>query len=624
MQTKASASRTAQLKSGQYFTPAFLCDFMLALAYRYQENPRRILEPACGDGIFLRRSRQLEAEQNNCKERQWVGIEPEPIAFKTISDWASALSPPHPSIQLSQRDFLTISPKQLEPFDLIIGNPPYVRQELLTQDKSSRLNQFQDYFSDYLQQFPEQKKLFSQKADLYQWFFLQAFQLLQPNGILTFVVSNSWLDTQFGKHLQHFLLHHFDWLALVESTCERWFEEAAINPVIIVLRKKSDKKPAEPCQFIRLRQPLKDWLPDSQSPTYWQTLQEQIQTLEAQPNLEIQLQTTTELHRLYQRNHWNLALRAPAMLQTLMRQDTLWQRLDQVGTVRYPLKTGINDFFYVNPDTITQWQIEPEFLRPTIRSSKTITTLTVHQTQLKSFVFHCAKPKEELLLQKKTGALQYIEWGEKQNTTLRQKRFSETRWPNVPSVQGNQPWYHLKRLPPAHLLCNRFIDQRFFFALCEGDFVEDQTFYGLTLFDPQKQPPTFMAGLLNSTLSCALLEFLGRASLGEGVLQFARCDMAAFPVINPDLYSPSEQLRIQEAFSALAQQPLKAWSQDWESPFRLKLDEAVLTPILKHLPVTTDAETLRNQLAQALLKRIQERKNMAQSVRKKKTTTQPL
>jgi hypothetical protein len=133
-----------------------------------------------------------------------------------------------------------------------------------------------------------------------------------------------------------------------------------------------------------------------------------------------------------------------------------------------------------------------------------------------------------------------------------------------------------------------------------------------------------MAGLLNSTLSCALLEFLGRASLGEGVLQFARCDMAAFPVINPDLYSPSEQLRIQEAFSALAQQPLKAWSQDWESPFRLKLDEAVLTPILKHLPVTTDAETLRNQLAQALLKRIQERKNMAQSVRKKKTTTQPL
>lgn len=616
----------AQLKNGQYYTPALLCDLMLALSYHYQKKANRCLEPACGEGIFLQRAWHRATSLGQHFQSHWTGVEQESFAFKSVSQWVSAL-PNQPDIHLHQQDFLSLPPEKNEAFDLIIGNPPYIRQELLSQNAakniSNRSKEFEKYFSLYLEQFPEQIKLFSQKADLYQWFFLHAFRLLKPNGVLTFVVSNSWLDTQFGKHLQHFLLHHFDWLVLAESACERWFTEAAINPVILVLRKKSENTPTPDCQFIRFQKPLQDWLPDAESSDYWPLLQTQIQTLETDPDARIKSQTLAELTHWHQKNHWNVALRAPDLLQRLLQEKKLWQKLEQLGKVRYPLKTGINPFFYLSPETVSQWQIEPEFLLPAIRSSKTITQPIVRQTQLNTFVFHCPTPKKELAAQQKTGALQYVEWGEQQKTTLRQKRFSKTRWPNVPSVQGNQPWYHLKPLPPAHLLCNRFIDQRFFFALCEGEFIEDQTFYGVTLFNPQRHPPALIAGLLNSTLACALLEFLGRASLGEGVLQFARCDMAAFPVLNPDLYSPSEQIHIQNAFNALAQQPLKTWSQDWDSPFRIQLDQAVLSPILKYLPGTGNAETLRTELAQALLSRTQERKRMAQSTRQKKTTQQP-
>src|SRR5690606_12090215 len=114
-----------------------------------------------------------------------------------------------------------------------------------------------------------------------------------------------------------------------------------------------------------------------------------------------------------------------------------------------------------------------------------------------------------------------------------------------------------------------------------------------------------------------LLEFRGRASLGEGVLQFARCDMAAFPMLNPDLYTQAEQEKIRQAFGELTQHSLNRWPQDWEHPIRLALDEAVLTPLLKFLPAQTDTLTLRYELAQAMLKRRQERKAIARSGRKK-------
>lgn len=630
MPTGTANTKREQQQRGQYFTPTLLCDLMLALAHRYHPQPQRILEPACGNGIFFRRL--WAREQALPTQSHWTGIEPESNAYNDTLQWLRSL--PESAIQptMLAENFLQTSPDTLGSFDFIIGNPPYIRQELLSQlarqDKKVRQTEFKALFANYFQEFPEAENLLSPKADLYQWFFLQAYPLLKTNGVLTFVVSNSWLDTQFGKALQHFLLHHFHWLALVESGCERWFLEAAINPVIIVLRKKSDNSASEhqsddrPCQFIRLQRPLQDWLPDSKHPAYWQTLQAQVNTLEtASADFELQTYQPAQLMEIHRENRWNMALRSPKPLQSITRQADLWMRLDELGSVRYPLKTGINNFFYLSRPNAQALRIEPEFLVPVLRSSKQVQTLIIEACELETVAFCCPATQAELTERNQIGALHYIEWATQQQAASRQKRALPIPWPQVPSVQGNQPWYHLKRLPTAHLLCNRFVDQRYFFARCEGDFMEDQTFYGVTLFQPEKYSPDLIAGLLNCTLACALLEFSGRASLGEGVLQFARCDMVAFPVLNPDLYSRSEQLAIQAAFTELAQQPLKSWQQDGNSPFRIRLDEAVLGPILTHLPKAIDVIRFRTELAQALLKRIGERKAMARSSRRKTVST---
>jgi hypothetical protein len=75
-------------------------------------------------------------------------------------------------------------------FDAIIGNPPYVRQELLGDQK--------DYF---------QKKyaVFHGVADLYCYFIEKSIQLLSDNGLYGVIVANKWMRTNFGEPLRKWL-----------------------------------------------------------------------------------------------------------------------------------------------------------------------------------------------------------------------------------------------------------------------------------------------------------------------------------------------------------------------------------------------------------------------------------
>lgn len=332
----------------------------------------------------------------------------------------------------------------------------------------------------------------------------------------------------------------------------------------------------------------------------------------------VQRQAISNSQPWLQSIHCNLYLRAPRQLLEIYQQLQLWQPLSALGTIRYPLKTGINQFFYLSHAQAAQWQIEPDFLIPVMRSSKKLKKLILKPNDLNEFLFCCPFSKQELERMGQSGALAYIQWGEQQTASPRQKRTTATPWPQVISVKYNQPAWHVqKNLPTAHILCNRFMDQRFFFALCQGEFIEDQTFYGLTLHNPSQHPPELIAALLNSTVCCALLAFLGRASLGEGVLQFARCDLDHFPVPEPDLYSNTEQHALIAAFQALAQIPVAPWAATWNHPARIHLDHLVLKRLLakkgQPTPSECDVERLRQELGQSLLQRLKERQQIARN-----------
>ena len=76
-------------------------------------------------------------------------------------------------------------------FDLVVGNPPYVRQEKIKDQKEALR--------------PHYPETYSGTADLYVYFFERALQLLRPGGLLSYITSNKWYRTGYGENLRRHL-----------------------------------------------------------------------------------------------------------------------------------------------------------------------------------------------------------------------------------------------------------------------------------------------------------------------------------------------------------------------------------------------------------------------------------
>lgn len=75
-------------------------------------------------------------------------------------------------------------------FDAVIGNPPYVRQEMLGKQK--------DYFREHYQ-------VYHGMADLYSYFIEKSLKLVKTGGLYGVIVANKWMRANYGEPLRRFL-----------------------------------------------------------------------------------------------------------------------------------------------------------------------------------------------------------------------------------------------------------------------------------------------------------------------------------------------------------------------------------------------------------------------------------
>ncbi|KKQ84008.1 MAG: putative modification methyltransferase [Candidatus Woesebacteria bacterium GW2011_GWB1_38_8] len=159
---------------GQYFTPAYVADFMIGLS----EVPKsaKILEPACGKGVFLK----LLKEKGY---KNIVGYEID----KTLEPITDA--------KILFKSF--VSEKINEKYNLIIGNPPYIRWKNLDQELKDELDKnglWQRYFNSL--------------CDYLCIFILKSVELLKDNGELIFITPEYWINTKHAEILRNYLVEN--------------------------------------------------------------------------------------------------------------------------------------------------------------------------------------------------------------------------------------------------------------------------------------------------------------------------------------------------------------------------------------------------------------------------------
>ena len=461
----------------------------------------------------LKSQKTLDGKHTKTQKKEINKLEKEILAIsKEIEHWQKVLSQiglkAKKDYFLWEIDFAEVF-YQKGGFDIVIGNPPYVRQELIAPPLENQENYSDDEWREIKKQYKEKliqsvKNVWGnnikidKKSDLYVYFYYHGLSLLRPEGVFCFINSNSWLDVGYGAGLQEFLLKNMKPVFIIDNLKKRSFKQSDVNTVIVLIKKPSKKLDNFTLKFVAFKKPFEEVLnaevikkiervdkpifDDEDFRFYPKTKKELLEEGVEVPEKDELIKSDLE-HLPYIGNKWGgKYLRAPEIyFKILEKGKGKLVRLGDIAEVRFGIKTGANEFFYLKPIGMTvkevmeiaekdpqalirvqngagwEGEIEAEFLKPVVKSPRELKTIVVCLEDLNYLVFMCHKPKSEL---KRTKASEYIKWGERQGYHKR------------PTCRGRTRWWDLGEPKISSFVWTMTYRERFFVSYNKTSFVD--------------------------------------------------------------------------------------------------------------------------------------------------------
>ncbi|HKY32122.1 MAG TPA: Eco57I restriction-modification methylase domain-containing protein [Candidatus Polarisedimenticolia bacterium] len=541
--------RAGRRLAGQHATRPDVADLVCALCVRRPAD--RVLDPSCGDGVLLERAAARLA---------WLGSRsPRLAGVELDAAHAREASERLPRAVIVRGDFLDPGVRLGHgadgEFDAVVGNPPYVRQELIDPDRKRLLAARWGAAS---------AARGAGRSDLHVHFWAPALDRLAAGGRLGFVVSAAWLDARYGEPLRRWLAGRFAVRLVVESDVESWFPHARVRTAIVVVEKRAPR-PGEPARLVRLDRRLDQLVPAA--PGCRERLagfDDLARRLESGPGDAAAWRSRDEACASLAEGGWGARLRQPDLhFEILEKGRGSLVPLEEIATVRWGIKTGHDRVFFP-----PRGAVEPGLLRPAVFSLMDLTTLVVapRAARRRLLCIDLRRRRDRALLsapgsRAAAWLLRAEESGAGLRPTCRARQRAGRRWFELrPGPSGAILWSimhqyrHLAPLNPAGLAAND----------------------NLLLVDPSPGiDARLLAALLNASPQALLKQGWGRRR-NEGMLKTQACDLRAMPVADPRRLPDAARRALIGAFETLARREVADVVSECARADRRALDRLAL------------------------------------------------
>lgn len=452
---------TKEKLRGGFYTPEPIASFILKWAFNGNTEVD-ILEPSCGDGVFLEEIKKGSYQYNSVTATELDTVEAEKSRQIALEN--------SEVINTEFHQFCINTDKR---FDLIVGNPPYIRYQYFDKEQQEFASQI----------FKKANLKYSKLTNAWVSFVVGSSLLLKETGKIGFVLPAEILQVSYAQTLREFLAKFYNKINIIS------FEKIVFpdiqQEVVLLLCEKNNSQ-----THLIEHLELKD--------------------AEALLNLDVAKLKSPKKKIDFKSNKWTfyfLDQNEIDFLERLQEENKLSQ-LGEYAKVEVGITTGSNPFFTVPLSTVQFYNLE-KYAKPLVGRSVQVpsaifTEIDWQKNRVMEARTHLLTfPKKEYL-NGSLGARDYIAWGEKQEIHKGYKCRIRDEWQIVPSLRISDALFIRRNNMYPKLIINK------------AKAYTTDTMHRVTV-KPNAEIKALTASYYNS-VSLAFSEICGR-SHGGGVLE---------------------------------------------------------------------------------------------------------
>lgn len=472
--------------TGSYYTPnniaEFICDIV---SNKISLNDLSVLEPSAGDGSFinsLSKMNYLNSKKIKITAVDISASELEKISLEYLND--------NITLETINKDYLEYASESKIKYDLIIGNPPYIKESLLGKNQ---INMCRDIGVEFDIKF----------KNIWPAFLLLSLKSLNDNGVLAFVLPAELMQVNYAKKIRDILINYFDRIEIYTFN-ELIFKDCKGQDTIIFIGEKKAS---------------------SKHGLFFSNIDDQYKLKE--------LAVSFEEHSEDSQLKWTSHVISSEEIIFIEGLSKRLPKISDICTSKTGIVTAANDFFILNESKRKSLDIISDSFKPILQKSSFIGNSIILSRNFHKILRGQDMPCHLLDLKGiqiniDTSLLNYISKGEALGLDKRYKMTKRVNWFEIPNISKSSPILFFKR---SHLYPKIVKNNASILATDSAYYV-----YPVAGYDAN----SVVASFYNS-LTLIMAEIQGRY-YGGGVLEITPSEFKSLPL--PYKFTDYKQLKM--------------------------------------------------------------------------------